>query len=150
MTDREKAIVMAYTGIRMLTGDKFQIFHKYVEDIMGKPIMIDDIGWLEYEIKEKSKADFMALCNDESSSEKQTKWIPVSEKLPEFTMDIPIVGKRYTEDVLVYDGADLRVGYFVRNDVLDFSYWVAYGEDDYEPIAWMPIEPYKAERSDKE
>jgi hypothetical protein len=36
------------------------------------------------------------------------------------------------------------VGYFVRNDKLDFNYWVAYGEDDYEPIAWMPIESYKA------
>ena len=30
MTDKEKAIVMAHTGICMLTGDKFQIFHKYV------------------------------------------------------------------------------------------------------------------------
>lgn len=36
MTDREKAIVMAHTGICMLTGDKFRIFHKYVEDIMGR------------------------------------------------------------------------------------------------------------------
>ena len=31
MTDREKAIVMAYTGIAMLTGEKFPIFHEYVE-----------------------------------------------------------------------------------------------------------------------
>lgn len=69
MTDREKAIVMAHTGICMLTGDKFQIFHKYVEDIMGRPIMTHEMGWLGDAIKEKSKADFMALCADESSSE---------------------------------------------------------------------------------
>lgn len=69
MTDREKAIVMAHTGICMLVGDKFQIFHKYVEDIMGKPIMTHEMGQLEDEIKERSKADFIALCAEESSSE---------------------------------------------------------------------------------
>lgn len=62
MTDREKAIVMAYTGKCMLTGDKFQIFHKYVEDIMGRPIWTHEMGLLADEIKEKSEADFMALC----------------------------------------------------------------------------------------
>jgi len=69
MTDKEKAIVMAYTGACMLTGDKFQIFHKYVEDIMGRQLWVHELGWLEDKIKEKSKADFMALCESESSSE---------------------------------------------------------------------------------
>lgn len=69
MTDREKAIVMAYTGICMMTGDRFQIFHKYVEDIMGRPIMTHEMGFLADEIKEKSQADFMALCSEKSSSE---------------------------------------------------------------------------------
>lgn len=83
MTDKEKAIVMAHTGICMLAADKFQIFHKYVEDIMNRPIMTHELGWLRDEIKEKSKADFMALCTNESSSENPNKWIPVSERLPE-------------------------------------------------------------------
>lgn len=83
MTDKEKAIVMAHTGICMLTGDKFQTFHKYVEDIMGRPIMTHEIGLLADTIKEKTKADFIALCADESSSENPKKWIPVSERLPE-------------------------------------------------------------------
>lgn len=77
MTDREKAIVMAHTGICMLTGDKFQIFHKYVEDIMGRPIWTHEIGIesIANEIKEKSKDDFIALCADESSSEKtKSEW----------------------------------------------------------------------------
>lgn len=82
MTDKEKAIIMAHTGICMLTGDKFQIFHKYVEDIMGRPIMTHELGFLEDEIKEKSKADFLALCADENSSENLNKWISVSEGLP--------------------------------------------------------------------
>lgn len=65
MTDKEKAIVMAYTGVTMLTGDKFQIFHKYVEEIMGRPVQTIEMGFIANEIKEKSKDDFMALCAEE-------------------------------------------------------------------------------------
>ena len=65
MTDREKAIVMAYTGVTMLKDDKFQIFHKYVEEIMGRPIWTHEMVQLADEIKEKSKADFMKLCAEE-------------------------------------------------------------------------------------
>ena len=67
MTDREKAIVMAHTGICMLAGDKFQIFHKYVEDIMGRPIQTIEMSMESVvdEIKEKSKDDFIALCREE-------------------------------------------------------------------------------------
>ncbi|MBQ5767387.1 MAG: hypothetical protein IIV94_00695 [Clostridiales bacterium] len=80
MTDKEKAIVMAHTGICMLQGDKFQIFHKYIEDIMGRPIMTHEIGFLEDTIKEKTKADFIALCADDGSSENQRptgQWIDI-------------------------------------------------------------------------
>lgn len=62
MTDKEKAIVMAYTGVCMLTGDKLQVFYKYIEDIMGRPIMTHEMPRLTDEIKEKSKADFIKLC----------------------------------------------------------------------------------------
>ena len=64
MTDREKAIVSAYTGIAMLTGDKFSIFHKYVEDILGRSVWTHELASEELwgEIREKSKADFLALC----------------------------------------------------------------------------------------
>lgn len=67
MTNNEKAIVMAYTGVCMLCGDDFQIFHKYVENIMGRPVYTHELAdkAVEDEIKEKAKADFMALCVDE-------------------------------------------------------------------------------------
>lgn len=89
MTDKEKAIVMAHTGICMLTGDKFQIFHKYVEDIMGRPIMTHEIGWLADAIKEKSKADFIALCADESGSENPNKCKERNKALAEQALAIP-------------------------------------------------------------
>jgi len=68
MTDREKAIVMAYTEICMLTGDKFQIFHKYIEDILGRPVMTHELAFLADVIKKRSKADFIELCKDGSDS----------------------------------------------------------------------------------
>lgn len=64
MTDKERAIVMAYTGITMLKGDKLSIFHKYIEDILGRPVWTHELAdravWEE--IKEKSRKDFLDLC----------------------------------------------------------------------------------------
>ena len=67
MTDKEKAVVMAYTGTVMLTGDKFRIFHKYVEDIMGRPVFTHEMGdsKIARKIKEKALPDFLKICNDE-------------------------------------------------------------------------------------
>lgn len=67
MTDHEKAIVMAHTGVCMLTGDKFSIFHKYIEDICGRPIWTHELANANVinEIKEKSKPDFLRLCEGE-------------------------------------------------------------------------------------
>lgn len=71
MTDREKAIVTAYTGITMLTGEKLSIFHKYIEDLLGRPIWTHELANREVweEIKEKSKPDFIKLCQDEAEVE---------------------------------------------------------------------------------
>ena len=66
MTDKEKAVIMAHTGVCMLTGDKLNIFYKYVEDIIGRPVYTHELIYLEDKIKEKSKADFLKLCKSES------------------------------------------------------------------------------------
>ena len=94
MTDREKAIVMAYTGICMLTGDKLQIFHKYVEDIMGKPVWTHEMALdsIADEIRAKSKDDFIALCADESRSENPNKWIG-AEVLDKIRAEIAALGE---------------------------------------------------------
>lgn len=67
MTDREKAIVSAYTGVAMLTGDKFPIFHKYIEDLLGRPVwtheLADEAIWNE--IKVRATDDFIKLCRTE-------------------------------------------------------------------------------------
>jgi arginyl-tRNA--protein-N-Asp/Glu arginylyltransferase len=127
MTDKEKAIVMAYTGKCMLTGDKFQIFHKYVEDIMGRPVWTEDIGWLEDEIKEKSKADFMALCKDENEEVQEIDFIQpkktvgnlisldVLDKIRTEIMDINVVRDEYSQRQNDYcDGVEFAKRYVLQ------------------------------------
>lgn len=64
MTDREKAIVMAYTGVCMLTADKIGIFYNYLEEILGRPIHTFELANARFweTTKEKSKADFLSIC----------------------------------------------------------------------------------------
>jgi hypothetical protein len=66
MTDKEKAIVMAYTGVVMLKGEKFSIFHKYIEEIMKRPVFTYELGseFIWEQIKEASKPDFIRLCEE--------------------------------------------------------------------------------------
>lgn len=66
MTDREKAIVEAYTGFVMLTGDKIGIFYKYVEEKLGHPIMTHEFALKEVQeaIKDAEKDNFIELCKN--------------------------------------------------------------------------------------
>ncbi len=66
MTKQECAIIMAHTGICMLTGDDFGIFHEYIEKIMGRPVYTHELGIekISEQIKEKSLDDFLRLCEE--------------------------------------------------------------------------------------
>ena len=64
MTKQECAIVMAHTGVCMLQENDFNIFHKYVEKILGRPVWIHEFPAFEHEIKEKSTEDFIRLCEE--------------------------------------------------------------------------------------
>lgn len=68
MTKQECAIVMAYTGTVMLTGDNLTIYYKYLNDIMGRPVYTHELAFKEIQkqIKEKSMDDFLKLCREAS------------------------------------------------------------------------------------
>ena len=60
MTDREKAIVMAYTGYCMLAGDKLKVFYEYVGELLGRPVYTHEFA--DPVIQEKASDDFYNLC----------------------------------------------------------------------------------------
>lgn len=57
MTKREGAILSAYTGLMLCD---FYDFHKYVEEIMERPVWTHELGFpnIQNEIKKRSKTDF--------------------------------------------------------------------------------------------
>ncbi len=63
MTKREAAILSAFTGL--LIGS-FLDMHKYIEEIMRRPVFTHELANEEIvaEIKEKSRHDFMKLNED--------------------------------------------------------------------------------------
>lgn len=76
MTNREKAIVMAHTGICMLEGEKLGVFYQYLNELYGRPVYTHE--WVTLDIKEKSKPDFLQLCKEEEP-ERRGRWIVVSD-----------------------------------------------------------------------
>ena len=64
MTDREKAIVMAYTGYTMLVGDKLDIFYDYVQQKLGRCVMTHELADEEVQdaIQKAAREDFIALA----------------------------------------------------------------------------------------
>ena len=73
MTKKECAIIMAHTGVCMLQGMDFPIFHKYIDGIMGRPVYTHELADKSTvdKIKEKSKADFIALCRNATDTQSE-------------------------------------------------------------------------------
>lgn len=86
MTKKEAAIISAYTGY--LIGE-FSDFQAYAEEIMGRPIFTHDLTRLEYELKEKSKEDFMSIKIEEGVPE----WIYHAPKENNDSVDFDAIEK---------------------------------------------------------
>ena len=64
MTNKEKLIVSAYTGILMVEWSEF---HQFIEKLLGRPVLaheFDDEAVIE-EILANVKDDFMKLCEED-------------------------------------------------------------------------------------
>ena len=64
MTYRECAIVEAYTGICMLTGNNVKYEYRYLEELLGRPVQTYELANKKMQeiITNKSKPDFIKLC----------------------------------------------------------------------------------------
>lgn len=84
MTDREKAIVMAYTGVVMLSGDKLDIFYQYVREKLGHCVMTHEMVFPEVQdaIADAAKNDFIELAKG-NEAPTVGEWVSVKDRLPE-------------------------------------------------------------------
>lgn len=145
MTDREKAIVMAYTGRTMLAGDKLGIYYKYVQEKLGRSVMTHELAYQEVQdaIEEAAKKDFIAIAKADNG------WISVKDRLPEtkenpLTMDFQEVicfcdfgGRPKRTDVRTY-------GFGQRSWEKEPHFWHGPQIMDGVVTNWMPLpEPPK-------
>ena len=65
----DAAVVAAHTGILM---GRFDDYHKYIEDLMGRPVWTHEIPALEHELKERSLDDWIELQGRLTEEEKNT------------------------------------------------------------------------------
>lgn len=77
MTDREKAIVMAYTGFTMLAGDKLGLYYEYVQEKLGHSVMTHEFAYPEVQdaVKEAAREDFIALAKAPTVDAIPVEWI---------------------------------------------------------------------------
>ena len=64
MTVRECAIIEAYTGVCMLTGEKRKYAYQYAEEVLGYPVYTHFYASETFNmwLKEKAEKDFIDLC----------------------------------------------------------------------------------------
>ena len=77
MTDREKTIITAYTGVTMLQGEKLDLLYDYVSKLIGRPVQTLELVFLADEIHELSKPDFLKLCAEDT--ERRGEWKPYKD-----------------------------------------------------------------------
>lgn len=81
MTKKETVVIEAYTGVCMLTGNDRNLFYKYINQLMGRPVYTHELPALSNEIKEKAKSDFINICKnlDKKTRTRKFKFITVRE-----------------------------------------------------------------------
>lgn len=135
MTDREKAIVMAYTGYTMLSGYKLGIFYKYVQEKLGRSVMTHELACQEVHdaIKEAAKEDFIAIAKADNG----WGWISVKDRLPPEN-DLVIVS--INDDRGDNDYRYTDTGWYLTEG----KCWIVDNEATINVEAWMPFpKPYK-------
>ena len=92
MTKNEAAVIMAYTGQVMLVGDDLDIFHRYIERILNRPVFTHELGSESVldEIKEKSKNDFLDICKNAVDTHGSDPLVCALEEAKQLNKDLAI------------------------------------------------------------
>ena len=107
MTREEGVILSAYTGYLLV--DKFDDVHKFIEDLLGRPVWTHEFAdrALLKEIQRKCKHLLPAV-------KEEPRWIPVTE-------DLPKVWQHPGDDDHIGEPIDFIV--FIRGALVPTSLW---------------------------
>lgn len=139
MTDREKAIVMAYTGYTMLAGDKLGIYYEYVQEKLGRSVMTHELAYQEVQdaIAEAAKEDFIAIAKADNG------WISVQDRLPDRQTPVLVYVPPYSDENEEYIG-HVAMSYYTYS--ARGGYWAGTDGSVYgaigiihDPTHWMPL-----------
>lgn len=66
MTKREAAVIQAFTGRALLTGDNVGAFYKYAEEKLGTPVLSHELFSQKTldRLAELSRPDFLNICKN--------------------------------------------------------------------------------------
>lgn len=106
MTKHECAVVMAYTGSCTLAGKDLNYFYAYASELLGRDVYSHEMPDLADELKEKSKIDFIRICQSASETQ-QAHWIPISENTAKCSVCggwLKTVGKDHTGTACIFYG----------------------------------------------
>lgn len=92
MTKNEAAVIMAYTGQVMLTGEDFKIFHKYIERILNRPVSTHELGSesVQDEISRNSFLDFLDICKNAVDTHGEDPLVCALEEARQLNMKLAV------------------------------------------------------------
>lgn len=112
-----------------------------MSDLISRKDVLHELDWCDYGLKDWQKWKLKAMVRDIPSAEPERRWIPCSERMPEFGEDVLItlsMGHLCKGEIviayLMYDNCNKLFW-------LDYVHSEPYETD--EVLAWMPLpEPY--------
>lgn len=109
MTDWEKAVIMDYTGTVLLSGEKLDIFHRYVQAKLNRPIWTHEYGYasVQKEIKDACKHDLLMICADTVPDELLYMYGPMRKPLSLMTVKeiaLQVAAGAFTDHIVYVEG----------------------------------------------
>ena len=122
-----------------------------MSDLIDRQAAIDAVNsYFGFSVEEEYGSAVQEVINGLPSVQSEPKWIPVTERLPEYETDVLVTVEGWYKGKLIDRATDLAT-YWQHGSYIDnfetLNDWIEYGE--WKVTAWMPLpKPYREETGD--